>query len=189
VSEIVGYGASGGAVFSTCRRWRYALWRDFGPLRQPGEVGASGYPLFIMLNPSTADASQDDPTIRRCIGYAKRWGYGGVTICNLFAWRSPYPQELLGVADPVGDANDKQILENATQALQGSAPIIAAWGDAGTGRLRTLIRTQAAHVATLLSLSSIQLQCLATCDSGAPRHPLYLASDLELRPWWPTETP
>ena len=75
-----------GADFSECGRYRYKLWRTWDDVRP--------VVMFIMLNPSTADATADDPTIRRCIGFAHDWGYGGVRVGNLFAWRTPYPQRV-----------------------------------------------------------------------------------------------
>ena len=75
-----------GADFSECGRYRYKLWRTWDDIRP--------VVMFIMLNPSTADATADDPTIRRCIGFARAWGYGGVRVGNLFAWRTPYPQRV-----------------------------------------------------------------------------------------------
>lgn len=85
---------NGGAHFSRCRRYRYALWRQWqaaGPML-----------MLIGLNPSTADAERNDPTIRRCIGFAHDWGFGGVWVLNLFAWRATLPADLKAAADPVG---------------------------------------------------------------------------------------
>jgi hypothetical protein len=79
-----------GAEFSDCGTYRYALWRTWNAL-QPGV-------LFVGLNPSTADATTDDPTIRRCIGFAKRWGYGGITMANVFAYRATDPREMTVLA-------------------------------------------------------------------------------------------
>ncbi len=96
-----------GAELSPCKAYRYALWRrwsDAPPV------------LFVMLNPSTADESQDDPTIRRCISFAKQWGHGGIIVGNLFAFRSPYPNDLQTAADPIGPENNLWLERLAKQS-------------------------------------------------------------------------
>src|ERR1019366_833740 len=92
------------------RPYRYSLWRRVGESRRRV--------LFVMLNPSTADAIVDDPTIRRCMGFARTWGFGELEVCNLFAYRSPCPSALLRAADPVGPSNDRALrrLRNARPA-------------------------------------------------------------------------
>lgn len=87
-----------GANFSRCRRFRYALWREWDATLPAV--------MLIGLNPSTADANHNDPTIRRCIGFARDWGFGGVRVLNLFAFRATYPDDLKAAADPVGPRND-----------------------------------------------------------------------------------
>lgn len=89
------------AVLSTCGRYRYRLTRTWSQNRPPA--------TFIMLNPSTADAHEDDKTIRRCIGYARRWGLGGLVVVNLYGYRSTNPDELWKVEDPVGPDNDHHL--------------------------------------------------------------------------------
>jgi hypothetical protein len=86
------------AVFSTCRRYRYVLRRIWDRSTPPA--------MFVGLNPSTADEVKDDPTVRRCIGYAKRWGFGGLIMTNIFAFRSTDPNALVELDDPVGPRND-----------------------------------------------------------------------------------
>ncbi len=143
------------AEFSTCGRYRYVLtriWRERRPIV-----------LFIGLNPSTADAKRDDPTIRRCIGFARRWRCGGVAIVNLFAYRATDPRDLFRVADPVGSYNDAAILAASGRADQ----IIAAWGRHG----RYLGRDAA--VLNLLD----RADCLGRNRDGSPRHPLYLPAN------------
>ena len=90
------------AVFSPCRTYRYALSRVW--------AADKPYALFIGLNPSTADETLDDPTIRRCIDFAKRWGYGGLVMANLFAYRATNPSEMKAATDPVGVANDEWLI-------------------------------------------------------------------------------
>lgn len=89
-----------GAIISDCQQYRYALWRIWDETKP--------FVMFIMLNPSKADAETDDNTVRRCIGFAKSWGYGGIYICNLFAYRSTDPKVLLKVDNPFGDQNIQQ---------------------------------------------------------------------------------
>ncbi|MEO8632426.1 MAG: DUF1643 domain-containing protein, partial [Chloroflexota bacterium] len=115
---------STGAVFSGDRRYRYRLWRRWELSR----------PLiaFCMLNPSTADERSDDPTIRRCIGFARDWGYGGVEIVNVFALRATDPRELRRLRDPVGPRNDSYVLDAAERA----ASVVIAWGAHGAFRSR-----------------------------------------------------
>ena len=111
-------------IFSPCRTYRYALWREW--------IGGDGYVMFIGLNPSTADETQDDPTIRRCIAFAKAWGYGGLSMTNLFAFRATDPKKMKAVADPIGPENDAHLLRLARDA----GVIVAAWGANGTHRGR-----------------------------------------------------
>lgn len=121
--------------------------------------------LFIGLNPSTADARDDDPTLRVCMGYARRWGYGGVLLGNLFAWRSTDPAALRAAHDPVGPRNDK-----ALRRLQADAAlVVCAWGEGGAygDRDRDVL-------AVLRSP-----HCLVRLRSGRPGHPLYKRADLE----------
>ena len=105
-----------GATCDARRRYRYRLWREWGA--SPRRV------TFIMLNPSTADERVLDPTIRRCIGFAKAWGFDGVDVVNLFAWRSTDPAALARVADPIGPDNDETI----AASLRQSALAVAACG-------------------------------------------------------------
>ena len=89
-----------GARFSECRVWRYALWRTWDPARAPL--------VFVGLNPSTADETQDDPTIRRCLGFARDFGCGGLHMLNIFAFRATNPDELRRTDDPVGPDNERE---------------------------------------------------------------------------------
>jgi hypothetical protein len=113
----LGLELKSGATFSPCRRWRYSLVRqlEIAPIRRC---------LFVMLNPSTADEVALDPTVRRCAGFAKAWGYPWLDVANLFAWRSTEPRALLSVDDPVGDENDAAIHALAREA----SLIVCAWG-------------------------------------------------------------
>jgi hypothetical protein len=124
-----------------------------------------------MLNPSTADAERDDPTIRRCIGFSQAWGFGSAEIVNLFALRATDPGVLRVHADPVGPETDDHILSAAARA----EVVIAAWGAFGFATSR------AEHVLSLLS--NKRLHCLGRTRSGAPRHPLYLPKGARRRPF------
>src|SRR5271157_168450 len=91
-----------GATFSLCRTWRYKLWRRWS--------AAVPMVTFIGLNPSTADEINDDPTVRRCLGFARRWGFGGMSMLNVFAYRSTNPRALRAATDPVGPRNGAALL-------------------------------------------------------------------------------
>jgi hypothetical protein len=140
----------GSAGFSRCKSYRYWLQRrwDDGP-----EI------VFVGLNPSTADAKTDDPTLRRIMGFCDNWGFSAVTVINLFAWRSQHPRELSKVQDPVGPRNNYWIKE----LCRGSEPVVAAWGNGG-----------ALHGRNQYALNRMpELHCLGLTQQGHPRHPLY----------------
>lgn len=152
------------ATISDCGTYRYTLHRDLG-----GLLGA-GVCLFVMLNPSTADASQDDPTIRRCKAFADRWGHAELTVANLYAYRATSPAALDEAADPVGPHNDDWIDRLATAATR----IVCAWGaDVGP------IAYRAEQVTDRLS-GFCELEALGLAANGEPRHPLYVRGDAEL---------
>lgn len=141
--------------------YRYKLWRCW-------DVSLP-WALWVMLNPSIADAAIADPTLRRCIGFSKRWGYGGLVLTNLFALISTDPKGLLTAEDPVGPQNDATILEMA-ETLGG--PIICAWGANGSYRYR--------DQAVVEMLSDFELVCLGRTSGGQPKHPLRLAANTPL---------
>ena len=150
---------SSSAVLSECGLYRYRLerrWAD-GPKA-----------LFIMLNPSTADAEKDDPTIRRCISFAKREGCGGLIVVNLFAFRATEPDALLLADDPIGPDNPGAL---AAAVADCDGPLIAAWG-AWPG-------ARAAGEAVVRKLGP-RARCLGLTKAGSPRHPLYVAGDAPL---------
>jgi hypothetical protein len=125
------------------------------------------------LNPSTADAERDDPTIRKCVGFARTWGFGGVEVVNLFAYRATLPCEMRLAADPIGPTNDSHILDVAARCR----PVVAAWGTHGDflGRSRAVL--------DLLATLGTHVECLGTTRSGHPRHPLYVRYDTPLVPY------
>ena len=147
------------AIFSRCGLYRYTLERRWA-------IGPSL--LWVLLNPSTADAKRDDPTNRRGIGFSRRWGFAACVFVNLFAFRSPDPSEMKAAGLPIGLDNDFHILDQAERADR----IVVAWGTHGLHRNR--------DSAVLAMLSEYKLFCLGTTNEGHPRHPLYLRGNTEL---------
>lgn len=158
-----------GAVVSSCGAYRYSLTRGWAASLFARNLGLV---LFVMLNPSKADGVDDDATIRRCVGFARLWGFTGLHVANLFGWRSTDARALLTVADPVGPYNDSHLVKLASHA--GRA--VLAWGDHGAA-LRRIIAPRAERVTALLRESlkpGAEIGCLGKCGSGAPRHPVRL---------------
>lgn len=147
------------ATFDPTGYYRYSLWRQWN--EQAPAV------TFIMLNPSTADATTDDPTIRRCIGFAQTWGFGSLEVVNLFAYRSTHWRDLCKATDPVGKDNDRYL----AQAIHHTQTTLLAWGNWGTlqSRSKTVLQ-QFSHPQNFY--------CLGTTKQGQPRHPLYVRSDV-----------
>lgn len=178
---FLGGGASG-ATFSPCRTWRYCLWRRWVErpihrsdcdLSPPGDddpiVGYDNGNMvaFIGLNPSTADETADDPTIRRCIGFAKSWGCDGIAMLNLFAFRATDPKDMKAFRSPVGQLNDSAILRVTSKCRM----TICCWGVHGGFKNRD------SHVKALLFRK--QTFCLGKTKDGHPKHPLYLPASTE----------
>lgn len=155
------------AVISPCGQYRYQLTRD-------GDLAAAHGPaVFIMLNPSTADAEHDDPTIRRCRGFAHTWGCNGIRVVNLYALRSTDPAALWQNANPVGPDNDRWLVEAARDAGE----VVCAWG--AQARLDRVEQV----VTLLMVFAGLRLKCLGVTKSGAPRHPLYVPASQPLLDW------
>lgn len=142
------------ARFSRCKLYRYSLSRSWH--------GGSGKAVFLGLNPSTADKCRDDPTIRRCVEFAKAWGCNSMEIVNLFAYRATKPVDLKRFPQPIGDANDR----NIARALSSGTLCIACWGNHGK------FMNRAAEVQT----RHPRLLCLGINQTGQPKHPLYIPS-------------
>lgn len=157
-----------GAEISHCKQYRYSLWRIW-ELTKPSAV-------FIGLNPSTADASHDDPTIKKCVKYAKRWQCGGLVMLNLYAFRATNPADMLAADDPIGPSNNDTLVRVIRQCIE-SGVVVASWGNhAAKERVddfRSLIGKE---------LSS-RLSCLQQNKTGAPKHPLYCRDDQTLSAW------
>ena len=154
-----------GAEFSRCRRWRYLLWRRWDARRPAAN--------FLMLNPSTADAVQLDPSCTRARNFAKAWGYGGLLVTNLFGWRATDPEQMKAAKDPVGRGNDAAIL----RAAQESALVVCAWGNHGAFMERGV------RVLKFLKDGNVKLNYLRLNSSGHPAHPLYLPGTLKPVRW------
>lgn len=118
------------AAFSPCRKYRYTLWREWGEL-----FSEQRFVNFICLNPSTADDDKDDNTIRKCIKFAKSWGYDGLCVTNIFAWRSTDPSVLKDLPDPVGPENNDYLVDVAEKA----ALVIAGWSQHGNLNQRSTV--------------------------------------------------
>ncbi len=155
------------ADISVCDRYRYSLLRSWD-LELP-DLG------WLMLNPSTADATDDDPTIRRCMGFARRWGYGGIYVCNLFAWRATEPKDLRKLLDPSGPKNNEAIQKQAMYCPE----IIVGWGKPRW----PFVQRRAWAVIDMLLASPAMIKSLGINSDGSPRHPLYLANDTERVPF------
>jgi hypothetical protein len=154
---------SSGALFDETGAYRYRLWRVW--------EGHLPRAAFVLLNPSTADAERNDPTIRRCIGFARAWGFGGVEVVNLFAFRVTLPADLKRSADPVGPDNDRHLHE----VLRGAGCVVCGWGCHGS----LLGRAAAVRAAGLLPAAAL---CFGLTQGGEPRHPLYVRGDAGLLP-------
>lgn len=144
-----------GAIISDCGQYRYSLWRIWD--EDKPRV------LFIMLNPSTADESKDDPTIRRCIGFAKSWGYGGFYVGNLFAYRSSSPKDLLSATHPKGLHNYAHLVDMESKCEK----VVFAWGNGPIlKKLKIELPTE--------TVGKAPAYCIALSKDGTPKHPLYL---------------
>lgn len=156
-----------GAHFSPCRTYRYALWRRWGSPEFASQV------MFVGLNPSTADETEDDPTIRRCIRFAKDWGYGGLLMMNAYAFRATDPKVMKAASDSVGPGNDEEFRWRAGHV----GLVIAAWGAHCT-------EERERQVCEALQRP---IHCLGRTKAGRPKHPLYLRADTQPEMFWMPE--
>ncbi|BCF97402.1 hypothetical protein PPGU19_019710 [Paraburkholderia sp. PGU19] len=157
------------AIISPCGTYRYLLKRQaesMSPMKSTA--------LFVMLNPSTADATLDDPTIRRCRSFAKLWNCNGLAVANLYALRSTDLGTLWSHPDPVGPDNDDYLWNIAREC----GDVVCAWGANAKPE-------RAARVASILTDAGARLWCLGMTKDGSPRHPLYVHSDQPLNEWKP----
>lgn len=149
--------------FSSDRLYRYTLWRNWG---------TEPYLMIIGLNPSTADEIKDDPTLRRCVGFARREGFGALCMTNLFAYRTSDPRELNCIVDIVGRDNDYWLCQMARNA----GCIVAAWGTKG------VLKGRDREVIALIGHGK-NLYCFGKTKQGHPKHPLYLSNSVPLERW------
>ena len=155
------------AVISDCGKYRY--WLERGPAGAP-------YVAWVLANPSTADATLDDPTVRKARGFTERWGYKRFVFVNLFAYRSTDPKGLTKVSDPIGPENGTHI----ARALAGADKIVFAWGNAIAPSLRNRARVSATFLRELKPG-----MCLGYTKDRQPRHPLMLAYSTPLEIYKP----
>jgi hypothetical protein len=175
---------SGSAIISDCGLYRYRLSRDLG------QIGPTV--MFIMVNPSTADADRDDATIRKCIGFAKRYGGGELLVGNKFAFRATDVKALRRARDPVGPENDRHLREMMLEA----DIIFAAWGS--LNKLPESLQARWRDVVRMTDelrpeAGRCELWTLGYCDDGHPRHPLMASYDSTAAqwkaPWFPNRRP
>lgn len=151
------------ATFSHDRLYRYSLHRIWSREQPPA--------MFVGLNPSTADEQTNDPTVRRCIRFARDWGYGGLVMTNLYAWRATDPNGLRVPADPVGPGNDAALRELAAAA----GIVVCAWGSwDGPDPMRAAI---------VVDLLPEEIHILGLTRNRQPRHPLYMPAATKPELW------
>lgn len=158
----------GTAALSPDGLYRYELTRRW---RWDG----TGQVCWVMLNPSTANALEDDPTIRRCVGFSQRFGFDSLVVVNLYAYRATDPKALLAAGDAIGPDNEAHV----RKAVEESAVVIAAWGawkKANPLRLGF-------HFGWPTPATRKPVYCLGQTKNAAPKHPLYLPSDAVMEPW------
>jgi hypothetical protein len=154
------------ATISSCGKYRYLLTRQWDKSIKPL--------IIIMLNPSTADALKDDPTIRRCISFADQCGYGGISVMNLFALRSTSPKVLWSHSNPVGPENQDYLASH----IKKDDDVLAAWGSIPHNQ------SQDIRVMAYLKKAKATVRCLGVTKGGYPRHPLYVANDVNPIPYY-----
>lgn len=154
------------AALSDDEVYRYSLVRTW----DEGETAT-----WIMLNPSTADALVDDPTIRKVVGFSQRWGFGSALVVNLFAYRATDPKQLPKVDDPIGPDNNVYLFGAMFAPL-----VVVAWGSTGDYASKYFRRQKVREIADKIGTP---LRCLGVTKSGDPRHPLYVPYSTELTGW------
>lgn len=160
-----------GATISDCGLYRYRLWRIWD---DNGMVMT-----FVMQNPSKADAEQDDPTIRKCMGFAQRGGFGGIMVMNVFAYRATDERELLHVADPVGPLNGEHLM--AARSVSLGTKLVVAWGARLGQKRRSLFRDAYCNAANICTMQGAY--CLGTTKAGDPKHPLFVPYSTAMVRW------
>ncbi len=154
-----------GATISKCGKYRWHLWRNL----HDKEYFRRKTCLFIMLNPSTANADEDDPTIRRCMGFANHWGYDRLEVVNLFSWRETDSKKLI---EPSFDCWGEKHWEYFDESIRNAGLIICAWGS------HPWAKDVARYAIMRIKKAGKKPMCLKINNNGAPGHPLYLKKDL-----------
>lgn len=157
------------ALISSCEAYRYWLSRSWG--------GTGKRALFLMLNPSTADAQVDDRTIQRCVSLAESWGCSSLHVVNLFAFRATHPKDMFKAKYPVGPDNAKHIKDLLGRMTPRRDLVVCAWGNHG----RYLDQDKA--VLALIEKSGHKARCLEINKNGTPKHPLYVRRETRLIPY------
>lgn len=161
-------GPESGAVISECGKYRYHLWRIWDR-SQPCLC-------FVLQNPSTADASRDDNTIKKCLGFARKHSYGSISVRNVFAYRATDEKELLKVADPFGPENEKHLL--AARDVSIMTHLVIAWGNRFGGKR---LNHHYAYARSILIPQ--RASCFGMTKSGEPKHPLMIGYDTPIVPY------
>lgn len=160
------------AKISPCGNYRYTLVR--------GWPGGNGCLVVVMLNPSKADWSVNDPTVTRCIRFAQAWGYNSLIVLNLFAWRGTDPRSLLNAVkeghDPIGPDNDAELRAVLTEHAGGT--VVLGWGSHPF--LSSILPARASYVRGMLRELGVNPMCLGHNDDGSPAHPLYIPKNARL---------
>jgi hypothetical protein len=160
------------AVISPCGTYRYRLERE---TTVPGAENTAA--AIIMVNPSTADNQNNDATIRKCLGFAERHGFGRIIVGNLFAYRSTDIKALRIALDPIGPENDDHLM----QILRDAQIHIVAWG--AMGKLPETLRKRWQFVVRAADRLGVQLHCIGLNDDGHPKHPLTTGYEIPLTTW------
>lgn len=161
-----------GAEISECGKFRYALWRHWD------WQGHANCVMFIGLNPSTADSVKNDTTISKCIGFAKRWGYGGMYMLNLYAFRATNPKDMIASSDPWGPNNQEAFGYYRSRV----GLVVACWGSIEV-RYRPSLQWQTTIFSSLDAVAA-PVYCLGRTADGSPRHPSRLAYATERELFW-----
>jgi hypothetical protein len=150
------------AVISDCGKYRYLLRRTWDHTKPRA--------LLIMLNPSTADAKLDDPTIRSCVRLLSGLHYGSMEVVNIFGWRATDPDELPKQADPIGPMNERIV----AAAISRCDVVVCAWG------ANAMAARKSQYLCALIRSNKPGIYCFGMTKSGAPKHPLYVKSGTPL---------
>ncbi len=158
--ENIKDGVKSIARFSDCEKYRYTLTRTWD--------SSKGKIVFIGLNPSTADEMKNDPTVTRMINFAKSWGYGTISVCNIFAYRATFPEDLKKQQDPVGPETDKWLKSEINSADK----VVAAWGNHGK------FNNRSSEIRKIISNNEIY--SFGNTNLLEPKHVLYLKSSSQI---------